>query len=235
MRRTQEDDAVSHNVGVARLSPVQLVADLLVEALAPQQGLDVLGHGVLPQALDHAYARRSDVILVYDGSSSFSVRLLRPIVARLGAEHVVVFGLGENLEDLRLCTEQRVRGLLSSTASLAELVTAIRAVAGSARYTSPALADALSQALAAVPRATIESLTRRERMVANLIARDYSNRAICDELELRPGTLKSHLSAIYSKLGVHHRAEVASHVDGSTQDEEGRSRDAALAETREQL
>lgn len=235
MHCTQEHDQVSHNVGVALLSPVQLVADLLVEALARQRGLDVLGHGVLPQALARAYARRSDAILVYDGSSSFSVRRLRPIVARLGAEHVVVFGLGENLEDLRLCTEQRVRGLLSSTASLAELVTAIRAVAGGARYTSPALADALSQALAAVPRASMDTLTRRERMVASLIARNYSNSAICDELELRPGTLKSHLSAIYSKLGVHHRAEVARHVDGFTQVEERRARDTALVETREQL
>lgn len=219
---------------MALLSPVQLVGDLIAEALAPEKGLHVLGYGVLPQALLRIYARKPETILVYDGSSSTGVRALRLTVALLGAEHVVVFGLGAVLDDLRQCAEQRVRGLLSGTASLAELVTAIRTVADNGHYTSPSLADALVQALAAGPRATAEALTGRERMVADLVARDYSNNAICLELGLRPGTLKSHLSGIYRKLGVHHRAQVASHLDGSTLTGELRSVDTTSAEARAQ-
>ena len=48
----------------------------------------------------------------------------------------------------------------------------------------------------------LESLTQRERDVLGLMAEGRSNRAIGERLFLSPKTVESHVSAIFSKLGI---------------------------------
>lgn len=50
-------------------------------------------------------------------------------------------------------------------------------------------------------------LTRREREIADLIARGSSNRSIAEQLTLSERTVEHHAAAIYSKLGTRSRAE----------------------------
>lgn len=52
-------------------------------------------------------------------------------------------------------------------------------------------------------------LTPRQMEVARLIARDYSNKAICAELCLAPGTVVTHVDTIIHKLSVKTRVGVA--------------------------
>jgi DNA-binding NarL/FixJ family response regulator len=51
-------------------------------------------------------------------------------------------------------------------------------------------------------------LTPREREVANLIARGYTNPQIAAELTITRETAKTHVSNILSKLGVWSRVDV---------------------------
>ena len=53
------------------------------------------------------------------------------------------------------------------------------------------------------------NLTRREREVLALLAAGKTNRLIARELHVREGTVKSHLSSVYVKLGVSNRTEAA--------------------------
>jgi DNA-binding NarL/FixJ family response regulator len=53
-------------------------------------------------------------------------------------------------------------------------------------------------------------LSPRERQVARLIARGYSDRQIAQELVITEGTAGVHVSHILNKLGFHTRAEIAS-------------------------
>ena len=53
----------------------------------------------------------------------------------------------------------------------------------------------------------IEPLTPRERDVLRLIAEGRSNQAIADELFLSLGSVKTHSSHLYGKLGVHKRTQ----------------------------
>jgi len=48
----------------------------------------------------------------------------------------------------------------------------------------------------------LESLTAREREVLALMAEGRSNRAIGERLHLSPKTVETHVSAIFSKLGI---------------------------------
>lgn len=50
-------------------------------------------------------------------------------------------------------------------------------------------------------------LTRRERQVLELVLSSYSIPDMARELTISPKTVKHHLSAIYTKFGVHTRAE----------------------------
>src|SRR4051812_1725422 len=54
-----------------------------------------------------------------------------------------------------------------------------------------------------------ESLTRREREVAELIAEGMSNEQIAERLVLTPGTVANHVAHILSKLRLMSRVQVA--------------------------
>ena len=53
------------------------------------------------------------------------------------------------------------------------------------------------------------SLTPTEVQVVNLVAEGLRNDAIAERLYLSPGTVKNHLSHIFTKLGVTGRGELA--------------------------
>ena len=53
------------------------------------------------------------------------------------------------------------------------------------------------------------ALSRRERQVASLIARGYSTREISEELVIGVRTVEAHVMAIFNKLGVSSRTQIA--------------------------
>ncbi len=55
----------------------------------------------------------------------------------------------------------------------------------------------------------LNDLTSRELMVAERVARGASNREIAEALEITERTVKAHLSAIFEKLGVRDRVQLA--------------------------
>jgi DNA-binding NarL/FixJ family response regulator len=52
-------------------------------------------------------------------------------------------------------------------------------------------------------------LTARQREVAALIARGYTNKQIATELVLEPGTVANHVAAILDRLGFRSRSQIA--------------------------
>jgi DNA-binding NarL/FixJ family response regulator len=49
------------------------------------------------------------------------------------------------------------------------------------------------------------ALSRRQQQVANLVCDGLSNKMIAEKLGVNEGTVKSHLHAIYDKLGLQSR------------------------------
>jgi DNA-binding NarL/FixJ family response regulator len=48
-----------------------------------------------------------------------------------------------------------------------------------------------------------------ERRVALLVADGHTNRSAAEELVLSPSTISTHLRAVFGKLGVHSRVQLA--------------------------
>ncbi|MFN0073866.1 MAG: ATP-binding protein [Chloroflexota bacterium] len=134
-------------------------------------------------------------------------------------------------EALRETMESRVLSVSpSERATYDAAVAETRARLGSERFQYSvsqgrliAPTEVLSIGLENVDRAAAESahvksrsatssaftLTAREREVAALVARGYTDRHIAEELVITEGTVGVHLTRIFNKLGLHARAELA--------------------------
>jgi DNA-binding NarL/FixJ family response regulator len=66
---------------------------------------------------------------------------------------------------------------------------------------------------AAAAESGLESLSRREREVADLVTARKTNKEIATDLFLSEKTVESHLRNIFAKLGVSSRVEVARAVE----------------------
>jgi DNA-binding CsgD family transcriptional regulator len=77
----------------------------------------------------------------------------------------------------------------------------------------PVIHDSLRSRLAAM------GLAPRQREIALRVARGLSNKQIAGELDLAEQTVKDHIHAIFHKLGIHHRAELAARVRPFSLDE----------------
>jgi NarL family two-component system response regulator LiaR len=58
-------------------------------------------------------------------------------------------------------------------------------------------------------RRPLPRLTAREDGILRLVATGHSNKSIASRLSLSEGTVKGHLSAVFSKLGVEDRTQAA--------------------------
>lgn len=58
----------------------------------------------------------------------------------------------------------------------------------------------------------VESLTDRERQMAQAVSRGLRNREIADEYGISEETVKKHLATIYGKLALQGRVALAVHV-----------------------
>jgi DNA-binding NarL/FixJ family response regulator len=101
-------------------------------------------------------------------------------------------------------------GFLLKDAGAILLVEAIRAAHSGEQLISPSVTVRLLQHLAPpTPTSLHPELTPRELEVAGLVGRGYSNADIGEALFISLGTVKSHLSALQSKLDARNRVEIA--------------------------
>jgi DNA-binding NarL/FixJ family response regulator len=105
-------------------------------------------------------------------------------------------------------------GFLVKDTEPAELLRAVRVVAGGEALLSPGvtrrlIAEFASAAAPVVrPSPRIESLTEREREVMALVAAGLSNDEIAERLVVSPATAKTHVSRVMGKLDARDRAQV---------------------------
>ena len=103
-------------------------------------------------------------------------------------------------------------GFVLKDAAAEELIAAARAVAGGAAWLDPKVAPRVLAAFRSNVRprlaatARLEELTEREHDVLRLMARGATNGEIAGELIVSEATVKTHVGAIFSKLGVRDRA-----------------------------
>lgn len=105
-------------------------------------------------------------------------------------------------------------GFLLKDCAPHHLIEVVKKVASGQQYFEASLASSLLSRLLqgkekGQDRTSTYDLTPREEEVLGLIVRGYSNKEIADELDIRPRTVKAHVSNILKKMGVEDRTQAA--------------------------
>ncbi|BDZ50747.1 DNA-binding response regulator [Frondihabitans sucicola] len=141
----------------------------------------------------------------------------RRILARDPAQKVIVLTTFDTDDAVVTALQLGASGFLLKDTPPAELVEAVRLVAGGRPMLSPAVTAKLIEVVTSHPdasarsgaRARLDTLTDRERAVAVELARGRSNGEIARTLSVSVATVKTHLGRVFDKLDASNRVQVA--------------------------
>ena len=134
--------------------------------------------------------------------------------ARCSGTNLIVLSGTDGDDDLFEALRAGASGFLPKSAQQAELMQAVRVVAGGEAFLLPRetrrlIGELRSQPRPRTPRAEqLEELTEREREVMALVAVGMRNDEIAEQLVISPATVKTHVSRALRKLDAHDRSQL---------------------------
>ncbi len=164
------------------------------------------------EAVDRALALKPDVVLmdlVMPRTGGIAaIREIRSKSTKIKVIALTSFGDDGRVVD---AVQAGVDGYLLKDCRADELIEALRSVASGGAHLERDVTRALMRGLRTKHRARsqLDDLTPRETDVLREIARGRSNKEIARQLGIREKTVKTHVSNVLSKLGVHDRTQAA--------------------------
>jgi DNA-binding NarL/FixJ family response regulator len=185
----------------------------LKEMLSTDEQMTIVGEaGNGSEALALAGNEKPDVVLLDVEMPGISAaETVDGLLGLSPAPKVLIVSMYDSPRLVRDLLERGASGYLVKSASLEELVAAVRRAARDPQNRSG------GNVILAVPRAVLEQvrdgdeerLSRREQEILLLAARGLSNRRIAHHLHISEATVKRHLANIYEKMGVGSRGEAS--------------------------
>ncbi|WP_308819109.1 response regulator transcription factor [Pseudonocardia alni] len=182
--------------------------------LATAPDVDVCGEAATgEEAVESVVALHPDVVLLdLTMPGAGGVAATERIVAASPHARVLVLSMSGDDDSVLAALRAGARGYLLKGAARAEILHAVRTVAGGEAILGPSVASRLPALLAPVPPAPpppFPELSAREREVLAGLAAGLTNPRIAARLGLSEKTVRNHVSAVLAKLGVAHRADAA--------------------------
>lgn len=139
-----------------------------------------------------------------DGSG---LDVLRRLARSRARPRVILLTAGMDEAQLLTAADLRPEGMVLKTSDPGLLTEAMDAVAAGSRWIDPEIEDRTRRAQERAD--SVPPLTRRERELIELVRQGLRNRDIASELGVTEGTVKVYLHAIFDKLQVENRTELA--------------------------
>jgi DNA-binding NarL/FixJ family response regulator len=215
------DPVTGMPIRVALAEDSFIVREGLREVLAGQEEIEVVATcGDLRSLLEAVEAERPDVVVtdirmppsnLDEGiQAAARIRETQPDVG------VVVLSQyaepGYALALLEFGSDRRAYLLKERVHDRAELVAAIKSVAGGGSVIDPKIVDVLVAAKARSESSLLHELTPREREVLAEIAQGKSNTAIAESLVLTKRAVEKHINSIFLKLDLSYAQDVSQRV-----------------------
>lgn len=186
-------------------------------AAAPALRAVELGRETVREA--NGLARHPDVVLLeVDARQETAESAVREVVAKWRPAPVLIVTLSEDRYCNRRLVRWGARGVVTHSRQAEHLVAAINRVHDGEIWLGRACMTLLIDEMVAnnhpapphlASAAGLEQLTDREREVVDLIAQGLHNKAIAAQLGITDHTVRHHLTAVFAKLGVADRLELA--------------------------
>lgn len=181
-----------------------LVRQSIIKAVRTERDVEVVGEAADGVTTLDAIRRLEPDLLVLDISMPGADGLA--IAERLRRSHpdVAILFLSMHDDDgsLQRAVALGAQGFVSKSASIDELLDAVRAVRDGRSYLSSNVASRVMDLAAGRSSSSRIGLTAREREILELLTRGCRPGEIATELFLSIKTVKNHLTSIYQKLGV---------------------------------
>jgi DNA-binding NarL/FixJ family response regulator len=181
-----------------------LVRQSVTKAVRSEAGIEVVGEASDGPSTLRAVEQHEPDLLVLDiampGADGLAVaerlRRERP------ALRILFLSMHDDDASLQRAVGLGANGFVSKSASIEELLEAIRAVRDGGSYLSSNVASRVMDLAAGRSSTTTLGLTSREREILELLTTGHRPGEIATQLFLSVKTVKNHLTSVYQKLGV---------------------------------
>jgi len=185
-----------------------------IEVLLRDTAYEVVGMaGTGEAALAEIKQLRPDILLLdiqMPGGSGLEV--LRQLRAEKSPVRVILLTAAVDDTALLEAKALKVRGIVLKNSDPAYLLECLDSVSAGRMWIDPELAKR-SRKLTSTANYAALQLAPRERQLIAFVRKGLRNREIGEQLGVTEGTVKAYLHAIYEKLGVGNRTELAIRAD----------------------
>lgn len=173
----------------------------LIKILSVEEDLEVVGSaGTVRKTLEDLTRLRVDILITdYNLPDDDGLALVRRVKVKYPEIKIIVLSMHDEAHLIKEILKEGVNGYILKKDSHEELVHAIRAVKNDKIYLSSDVNAMLMRGLNSQGEQRL--LTDREREILKLIAKEYTNKQMAEELFISERTVETHRKNIFRKTG----------------------------------
>jgi len=208
----QWDEIVNQPKGVVHVHSIKQLEDLLAVSVAHLIVLDMmLEGGKDPDTLRSISEAKKGGRLILAGIQFSPAAELSGLAVGAVACCSSSFSVKECRRILEVVQQG---GVWLSSAGIPALVDKLRDFSARTSQITVLPARAGNNETGEADEAMLDGLTKRERQIARLVSNGASNKDIARQLDISDRTVKAHLTAVFDKLQVHDRLQLALRLSG---------------------
>lgn len=175
----------------------------LVKILSVEEELEVVGSATsLQETYDKLTRITPDILITdYNLPDGDGLSLIRKVKRKYPSIKIIVLSMHDEAHLVQEVLKEGISGYLLKKDSHSELINAIKAAAQGQVYLSSDINKLLISGLHGLNDQKL--LTDREREVLTLIAQEYTNKKIAEELFISERTVETHRKNIFRKTQTH--------------------------------
>lgn len=173
----------------------------LIKILSVEDDMEVVGSaGSVQETLDQLTQKNVDLLITdYNLPDDDGLALVRKVKRKYSHVKIIVLSMHDEAHLIKEILKEGVNGYILKKDSHEELVSAVRAVKNDKIYLSSDVNAMLMKGLNGTEEQKL--LTDREREILKLIAKEYTNRQMAEELFISERTVETHRKNIFRKTG----------------------------------
>jgi DNA-binding NarL/FixJ family response regulator len=182
-----------------------LIRDGLRSLLAAQANIEVVSAAANGrEAVREVQRLLPDVVLMDITMPELNgIEATRQIAERSPSVKVVILSVHATVEHYYQAARAGARGYLLKESATEEVAAAIRSVHVGKRFVSTRIAESFQTKLDAGSTSPIDSLSRREREILQLVAEGQSSAEIATLISISPKSVDTYRCRLMQKLGLH--------------------------------